>query len=153
MNRSVFYGGFLGGLCFVLASLASRQVAQPAEALQVAGPVAQTSSIGVLVTAWRRTDVQRMKLFGIEYRAPEYVFVEAHFVAGECAVKAQIADLVSNPMVQCFDAEEFAIGHGRVLVPVPAEPERVIRLSAGSRWWRVNELREGGSSRRRPSRS
>jgi hypothetical protein len=150
MNRSLFLGSFLGGACLVMATLASQPIAAPVAPVVLAAP--NTSSISNPFPIWRRNDIRTLTIAGVRYSAPSFVFIEAEFVAGECAVEAQIADLVSDPQHQCFDKETYSTGRGRVLVPVPADPERVVRPSHSSRWHRVSQLRTS-SSRRRPSRS
>lgn len=105
-----------------------------------------TSSIGTMVPAWIRRDVRSMTVAGKTYSVPAYVFIEA-LAGGPCAVQAQIGDLVTDVQHQCFDAASFRFD-GVLIVPVPADPERVVKIGDGDRWWRVSQLREKGRKRR-----
>lgn len=129
----------------ILAVLGSAPKHVPAYAAP-ADVTGLTSSIGTVVPAWIRKDIRSMTVAGKTYSVPAYVFIEA-LAGGPCAVQAQIGDFVTDVQHQCFDADTFR-RDGVLIVPVPANPEHVVKIGAGFRWWRVSQLREKGWRRR-----
>lgn len=125
----------------------SRQYAEQAATLE-----AVTSSIGTVVPAWRRSDIRALDIEGRRYEAPAYLFVEA-IAHGPCAVRAQIADFVTDAQEQCFDSVTYGTGRGGVIIPIRTDSERIIQLGRNDRWWRVSQLRTRVAGKRRGARS
>lgn len=144
MKPFLFAGAILTGVCIASAMIET----WPTEALEAAASPTeptQTTSIGVVVPAWRINHPPVM-VDEVLYTNADYQFIAA-LAHGPCAVKIQITDLVSDPQTQCFDSAKWqangCLGGGCVVIPVPREPEYSVQI--GARWIRVPQLREDSS--------
>jgi hypothetical protein len=77
----------------------------------------------------------------------------------KCAVKIQIADLVTDPKTQCFDFDDWpSPRYGWMVVPVPKDPEYVVTVPfLANHWVRASQIKRGdvlgvNVSRRRVAR-